>query len=60
MNLDHGGFDLQPQSYMYSLDHTDTDTGTLFQEIDQTAFNDFSRFLEQAGTSNSETELFPW
>ena len=51
MNLDHG-FDFQSQSY--------GNEDTLFQEIDQTAFNDFSRFLEQAGSSNSDTELFPW
>lgn len=52
MNLDYSGFDMQPQT----TGHEDT----LFQDIDQTAFNDFSRFLEQAGTSNSDTELFPW
>lgn len=51
MNLDYG-FDFQPQT----LSQNDM----LVQDIDQAAFEDFSRFLEQAGTSNSDTELFPW
>lgn len=51
MSLEHG-FDFQPQS--------SGQEDMLVSDIDQTAFNDFSRFLEQAGTSSSDTELFPW
>lgn len=66
MNLDHGfnfGFDSQIHGNANGDGNENMFGGqedTLFGEIDQTAFNDFSRFLEQAGTSNSETELFPW
>jgi hypothetical protein len=48
----------------YGLDFADngfTQEETLVQQIDPTAFDDFSRFLEEAGdTGGPETELFQW
>lgn len=66
MNLDYG-FNFEVDSQIYATGNMDGNGSmfggqedTLFGEIDQTAYNDFSRFLEQTGTSNSNTELFPW
>jgi hypothetical protein len=52
MNLDYG-FDFEDNGF--------TQEDNLVQQIDPTAFDDFSRFLEQSGgTAGPETELFPW
>jgi len=52
MNLDYG-LDFEDNGF--------TQEETLVQQIDPTAFDDFSRFLEEAGdTAGTETELFPW
>jgi hypothetical protein len=53
MNLDFG-FDFQDQGHVQE--------DNLVQQIDPTAFDDFSRFLEQTGNSMTEPamEPFPW
>lgn len=53
MNLDFG-FDFQDQGLAQE--------DNLVQQIDPTAFDDFSRFLEQTGSSMPEPtmETFPW
>lgn len=53
MNLDYG-LDFEENGFAQEE--------TLVQQIDPTAFDDFSRFLEEAGegTGGQETELFPW
>lgn len=51
MNLDYG-FDFENNGF--------TQDETLVQQIDPTAFDDFSRFLQQSGDTGPETEMFPW
>jgi hypothetical protein len=52
MNLDYG-LDFADNGFMQEE--------TLVQQIDPTAFDDFSRFLEQTGDAGGAgTELFPW
>ena len=52
MNLDYG-LDFEGDGFRQEE--------TLVQQIDPTAFDDFSRFLEEAGeTGGTEPDLFPW